>query len=759
MAISKIFGRVAFIYKREFNPNSYYSKYDVVLYKGSLYYCSYNGTRPMKFNSPVKIDGTLNTHWLLFLPGGDLYKQIITSDDKSINIIEYENGDYNLRTSHVKVKSGSDNVIINNGIDEDGFNTYTMDVLNTIVDTAVWSKSDEDDSERWWVKYPWELPQYNMISDMWGTMNTIANELELASIIWKDDVYAYLTEDLFKNGVQVYTLPLQVYYKPTNVSEQQTGLYAYRCWHCSGLSGKPILNMEKDDDITRFTIADLRFDTIATSAIEYHSLYHNKNNTPSECYNCTTGLICSQWHFHWNYIFSTNYGRTNGTVEQQFIFNTLYTAAYSGDVVNLRADSTGQRVGLILKDKNGNKIKNTQAPDTLEYEIVSSWTAKPGYHYKMYGAWSPKIGSSISIKQSKIILKEQYRKFVDWNDGTLQIKNQVASFFPTDINWVIMRNLLRLKIAKDTSPWASPTTGGSGSISRFSRFLPFPVAKEIWNVDDKSVNINTERLFQQDKIYDWFWTPTTDISEADWKDTTNKSTKVVYDAIMKWLPNAISSASGDLKTELQIYQTLLDNTKWFGGYNTQYEMFANMFDYDATSSYSIFSQFLVCEEIGPITKADSTTNVEATWREDMDKNTAKFICTIVDESTNTTYTKSFEMQDILDNGYIYVEDVIKGDYIKPDATTIKTKTWNPDFILQFDNKIQIKDETSDKWVDNVGCINILLDSNLKIKSNGATLLEGQTLHNNKGYRGQLMSSGKLIYNEVASTDASCWKVI
>lgn len=145
MATKKNLGRVAFVYRSDFDPNTFYSRYDVVKYHGSLYHCTYNKSAYRKYNAPINEDGVLNSDWELFLPGCDFVGQNIISSDETIIVKETDKG-YDLSTKHTVVKAadGSKNVTIKF---DKVTNTYTVSVVDNKITTAQW--------KNWWIKYPW----------------------------------------------------------------------------------------------------------------------------------------------------------------------------------------------------------------------------------------------------------------------------------------------------------------------------------------------------------------------------------------------------------------------------------------------------------------------------------------------------------------------------------------------------------------------------------------------------------------------------
>lgn len=177
MATKKNLGRVAFVYRSDFDPNTFYSRYDVVKYHGSLYHCTYNKSAYRKYNAPINEDGVLNSDWELFLPGCDFVGQNIISSDETIIVKETDKG-YDLSTKHTVVKAadGSKNVTIKF---DKATNTYTVSVVDNKITTAQW--------KNWWIKYPWEVNLAPQTTTYSGPMHFSSNSLNIIGVEYADN--------------------------------------------------------------------------------------------------------------------------------------------------------------------------------------------------------------------------------------------------------------------------------------------------------------------------------------------------------------------------------------------------------------------------------------------------------------------------------------------------------------------------------------------------------------------------------------------
>lgn len=185
MATKKNLGRVAFVYRGDFDPNTFYSRYDVVKYHGSLYHCTYNKSAYRKYNAPINEDGVLNSDWELFLPGCDFVGQNIISSDETIIVKETDKG-YDLSTKHTVVKAadGSKNVTIKF---DKSTNTYTVSVVDNKITTAQW--------KNWWIKYPWEVNLAPQTTTYSGPMHFSSNSLNIIGMQYGGSYMPCISDD------------------------------------------------------------------------------------------------------------------------------------------------------------------------------------------------------------------------------------------------------------------------------------------------------------------------------------------------------------------------------------------------------------------------------------------------------------------------------------------------------------------------------------------------------------------------------------
>lgn len=185
MATKKNLGRVAFVYRCDFDPNTFYSRYDVVKYHGSLYHCTYNKSAYRKYNAPINEDGEYNSDWELFLPGCDFVGQNIISSDETIIVKETDKG-YDLSTKHTVVKAadGSKNVTIKF---DKAINTYTVSVVDNKITTAQW--------KNWWIKYPWDVNLAPQTITYSGPMHFSSNSLNIIGMKYGDRFVPCISDD------------------------------------------------------------------------------------------------------------------------------------------------------------------------------------------------------------------------------------------------------------------------------------------------------------------------------------------------------------------------------------------------------------------------------------------------------------------------------------------------------------------------------------------------------------------------------------
>lgn len=271
---------------------------------------------------------------------------------------------------------------------------------------------------------------------------------------------------------------------------------------------------------------------------------------------------------------------------------------------------------------------------------------------------------------------------------------------------------------------------------------PYVIHMNRWSSDDSQAYVSIAMATQVAKEI-WNFDKTT--GKGTLKSTSNRTHVYEEKTIKPWSSPNITVA----------------NDKWYGGYSSQYDMFAALYDavlmenelwlgsQSTEYGFGCVSGRLYCEEI------DDDMNIYSpSYLSRYDDNYTSYININGNISKNT-----YSLSQLNSNGYVLGKDNINNDIIRPDFNKLKTlsKTQFKNNVLIYSKDLYTRNEQTSTDVNIGRCIDKVLDSNIAYTctpaGNWVTNFDDLSL----AYYGYLNSeTGKIEYTLCSKSASHAW---